>query len=273
MANDITIPAVGTGTSTPVVATEDIASSHYQLVKLAAGTAASTARLGQIDDAAFTPGTSAVMPIAAEFDDTSPDSVDEGDGGALRMSSRRELYTQIRDAAGNERGVNVSAQNAATIAGDVAHDTADAGNPVKAGAKATTGMTGATLVADGDRANLICDTDGALITRPYAPLPDAVSGNASNTDGTSTQVIAAQAAGIRTYITTAILTNTSASNIYVELKDGTTVMATIPLPANGGAIVSFPVPLKGTAATAWNYDPSAAATTTYCTLVGFKSKV
>ena len=51
MANDITIPATGTGTATPVVATEDIASSHYQVVKLAAGTAASTAKLGLIDDA------------------------------------------------------------------------------------------------------------------------------------------------------------------------------------------------------------------------------
>ena len=273
MADNVTIPATGSGTATPVVATEDIASKHYQVVKLAAGTAASTARLGQIDDAAFTPGTSAVMPIAAEFDDTGPDSVDEGDAGALRMSANRNLYATLRDAAGNERGLNVSAQNAAAVAGDTAQDAADAGNPVKVGAKATTGMTGATLVADGDRANAICDTDGAIVTRPYAPLPDAVSGNASNTDGSSTQVIAAQAANIRTYITTAILTNTSASNIYVELKDGTTVMATIPLPANGGAIVSFPVPLKGTAATAWNYDPSAAATTTYCTLVGFKSKV
>jgi hypothetical protein len=63
------------------------------------------------DDAAFTPATSKVLPIGAEADDTSPDSVDEGDIGALRMSLRRELYNQIRDAAGNERGVNVTASN------------------------------------------------------------------------------------------------------------------------------------------------------------------
>ena len=52
----------------------------------------------------------------AEFDDTTPDSVDEGDGGALRMSARRELYSQIRDAAGNERGANVNASNAVLVA-------------------------------------------------------------------------------------------------------------------------------------------------------------
>ncbi|UCD58217.1 MAG: hypothetical protein JSV16_03645, partial [Candidatus Hydrogenedentota bacterium] len=61
------------------------------------------------DDAAFTPGSTAFTPAGGTFDDTAPDSVDEGDGGAFRMSSRRELYVQIRDAAGNERGLNVDA--------------------------------------------------------------------------------------------------------------------------------------------------------------------
>lgn len=59
------------------------------------------------DDAAFTPATDKVAMVGAEFDDTTPDSVDEGDAGALRMSARRELYVQLRDAAGNERGLNV----------------------------------------------------------------------------------------------------------------------------------------------------------------------
>ena len=65
----------------------------------------------QVDDAAFTPATSRVTMTGATFDDTTPDSVDEGDGGALRMSANRNLYTQLRDAAGNERGANVNASN------------------------------------------------------------------------------------------------------------------------------------------------------------------
>lgn len=60
-----------------------------------------------VDDAAFTPATSKVTVIGGEFDDTSPDSVNEGDAGAPRISANRNLYTTIRDAAGNERGVNV----------------------------------------------------------------------------------------------------------------------------------------------------------------------
>jgi len=159
------------------------------------------------------------------------------------------------------------------IGGAVAHDGADSGNPLKIGAKAETALSGVTLVADGDRTDLYAGVDGVIITRPHCNLEDIVSGNASNTDGTSTQCIAAQASGIKTYLTSIVVTNMSATNIYVEVKDGTTVKLTIPVPATGGAVVNLPVPVGGTAATAWNFDPSAAATTVYCSMVGFKSKV
>lgn len=158
-------------------------------------------------------------------------------------------------------------------AGDVAHDAADSGNPHKIGAKATTSQSGLTLVANADRTDAYAGIDGVLLTRPHTNLESIVTGNASNTDGTSTQCIAAQAAGIKTYLTSIILTNMSATGIYVEVKDGATAKLTIPLPASGGAIFNPPVPIPGSAATAWNFDPSAAATTVYCSMVGFTSKV
>lgn len=67
------------------------------------------------DDAAFTPATSSVSMAGFEYDDTTPDQVNEGDGGAARMSARREVYTQIRDAAGNERGANVDSNGRFTV--------------------------------------------------------------------------------------------------------------------------------------------------------------
>lgn len=166
-----------------------------------------------------------------------------------------------------------AASDGASVSGDTAHDAADAGEPVKVGARATTALSGVTLVADADRTNLHAGIDGVQITRPHCNLEDIVGGNASNTDGNSTQCVAAQASGIKTYLTSIVLTNTSASNIYVEIKDGATTKLTIPVPANGGAIFNPPVPLPGTAATAWNFDPSAATTTVFCSMVGFKSKV
>lgn len=63
------------------------------------------------DDASFTPATTKIMMAGFEYDDTATDSVDEGDAGAARMSANRNIYIQIRDAAGNERGVNVNASN------------------------------------------------------------------------------------------------------------------------------------------------------------------
>jgi hypothetical protein len=63
------------------------------------------------DDAAFTPAVTKVAMVGFEFDDSSPDSVNEGDAGAARMSANRNIYTTLRDAAGNERGANVNASN------------------------------------------------------------------------------------------------------------------------------------------------------------------
>ncbi len=158
-------------------------------------------------------------------------------------------------------------------AGDIAHDAVDSGNPVKIGGKAIAGLSTATLVAAADRTQLHIGLDGAIITRPHGGLEDIVTGNATNTDGTATQCIAAQSAGIKTYLTSIVLCNTSATAITVDIKDGSTVKVSLPLPAGSGCVFNPPVPIPGTAATAWNFDGSAAATTVTCSMIGFKSKV
>lgn len=61
------------------------------------------------DDGAFSPANHGVHMAGYTFDDVAPDSVDEGDAGAARMSANRNQYVQIRDNAGNERGLNVDA--------------------------------------------------------------------------------------------------------------------------------------------------------------------
>lgn len=49
--------------------------------------------------------------MLGEFDDASPTSITENQFGNIRMSANRNQYQTIRDAAGNERGVNVTAAN------------------------------------------------------------------------------------------------------------------------------------------------------------------
>lgn len=130
------------------------------------------------DGAGFTPGTSTVMAIGARFDDTSPDSVDENDVGIPRMSANRVLYSQIRDASGSERGVNVDSSNRLTAAvtnlvtvtasGDAAHDAADTGNPVKIGTKSVTALPAA-VSANNDRADALSDLIGRLLVSHIPP--------------------------------------------------------------------------------------------------------
>jgi hypothetical protein len=73
--------------------------------------AGSGAGVSHVDDAPFTVTTDDIVPAGFMFDDASPDSVNEGDAGVGRMSANRNQYITIRDAAGNERGVNVTAAN------------------------------------------------------------------------------------------------------------------------------------------------------------------
>ena len=63
-----------------------------------------------VDDAASGgPGAMSTMLAGLVFDDGSPDSIDEGDSGYQRMSANRNAYVTVRDAAGNERGLNIDA--------------------------------------------------------------------------------------------------------------------------------------------------------------------
>lgn len=212
--------------------------------------------------------------------------VDVTNGLAVQIVPALPAGTNAIGKLASNSGVTIgaveiaAAQTLATITtvstltgGGIAHDSADSGNPIKVGAKAKATLSTNTLVAANDRTDLQSDLDAALIIRPHSALGDLTSGNASNTDGTSTSVLASGGAGIRHYITDVTIANTSATNIYVELKDNTTVKWTFPVPANGGVTHHFASPLAGTAATAWNFDPSAAATTVYCSVSGFKSLI
>lgn len=113
--------------------------------------------------------------LLAQFDDTSPTTITENQFGNLRMSANRNLYGTIRDAAGNERGVNVTAGNALvvdnsavnqSVVGNVASGATDSGNPVKIGAVYN---TSAPTPSNGQRVDLQADSQGNLKTTS-APL-------------------------------------------------------------------------------------------------------
>jgi hypothetical protein len=211
----------------------------------------------RVEDAAETAGTSLFMAGAVRRDTCASSSTASGDNSTINTDAVGALWTDPQ--------------------GNVAHDAADSGNPIKIGARVLLAPGAATACAAADRTDLIADGDGALLTRGVA-IADLLTERVSNTNGTSTaSAIFTTGAGVRNVIKTIVVHNAHAStNGYVDLLDGSggTILMTIPLPANGGAVVPLgDCPIKTTANTALYYDVSAAITTVYLTFVGYRTKV
>ncbi len=178
---------------------------------------------------------------------------------------------------GADNDVVVSTITTNTPVGNVAHDAADTGAPIKVGAKASATLSDDTMVANGDRTDNVSDLDGAQIVRTQFPLGDLLSERVTDTGGTSTAFTNFGAtASTRNYVTAISLFNSSASTGYVDFRDGTagSVLFTVAIPATGGAVISSMNPLfRTTANTALAFDVSASLTTVYISISGFKSKV
>jgi len=68
-----------------------------------------------VDDAAFTPATTTVLMAGFEADETATDSVDEGDGGAARMTlDRKQIVTVQPHTAGGWSVFNATSSDGAT---------------------------------------------------------------------------------------------------------------------------------------------------------------
>ncbi len=148
-----------------------------------------------------------------------------------------------------------SAISAVTILGDGAggalakpHDGADSGDPIKIGGRARSSEIAA--VANNDRSDLLTDLVGKLIVLPYANPENFVSGCISSamTGTTSTSLIAAPASGLRNYITQITVSNSHATvgtDIVIQDGSGGTTLYVIPAAAvYGGAVLTFPTPLR-----------------------------
>jgi hypothetical protein len=243
----------------------------------------------QTDDANFTPGTGKISMVGGTYRATR-DTLDDTDGGAIALTERRAVLACLETPAGDSvvddtndalKVVNATAANLKVEpAGNVGHGTADAGNPVKVGAKAVVALSTATMESAADRTDLTSDIDAAVLMRPQFPLGDLISERVSNTDGNSTAFTNFGAvANTRSVITaiTVLRTDAGTSMAYVDFRDGTagSVLYTVPLPPNGGAVLpAGATPYFRTSQnTALAYDVSSALTTVIISITGFKSKV
>lgn len=149
------LPAIATA-SAPTLTEGDAVSLSVDLSGILRTTAGSGGT-AMTDDAAFTPGTSSVTPAGYMFDDVAPDSVNEGDVGVGRMSANRNAYVTLRDAAGNERGLNIDASGRATV---VVSGQVTAGTAGSASADVVTIQGIASMTA--------VKVDGSAVTQPVS---------------------------------------------------------------------------------------------------------
>ena len=289
MADNVAVTA-GSGTT---LATDDVAGVHYQRVKLAIGTADDATAMGAAVDSVAGASDGGLTLLAVRDDALTTLTPIDGDYVRLRVDSTGGLWVANADiatiagaVAGTEMqcdivaalpaGANAIGKLAANsgvdigdvdvltlpgVAGDVASDAADSGNPLKVGAQART--TNPTAVADADRVNLTADDLGRLLTRRAArDLETHATKTLTSTAETS--LLAAGGAGVFHDVTKLILTNTSSTAVRVDIRDVTagTVLFGVFLAADGGgASLSFDVPLtQATADSAWTAQLSAAVT-------------
>lgn len=119
MADNVALPAA-TGFAAADEVTYSGDTTKVQLMRLVhvAGTEGSKTlyELVQVDNGAFTDGTSAVLPVAYIFDETAGTALTENDAGAARMDSKRAQVLTLEDATtrGQRAAVNSSGQVAVT---------------------------------------------------------------------------------------------------------------------------------------------------------------
>lgn len=163
------------------------------------------------------------------------------------------------------------------VVGGTAADSAASGAPLLGGCRASNAAP--TAVANGDVVYERCDLYGNKVTWAYAPRELLVSGlTAAMTGTTSTAVtgIGAPGLGLYNYITTLACGNSHATvGTFVEVQDGSggTTFFTVPAAAvYGGAVLSFPVPLKQpTANTALYVKNTTTGANVICSVAGFKA--
>lgn len=180
-----------------------------------------------------------------------------------------------QSVAGQAVGVQVAGGTvtASGVTGNVAHDSAVSGNPVRIGGRAlTANYTG---VGTGDVADFITTVVGAQVVRPFSiPELDWQYQAATPVAVTTDQVMkAAGATGIRNYLTGLQMKNTSATATEVVVKDGSTVIWRGHLSASmtSAEIIQFHTPLRGTAATALNFACITAGASVYVSAQGYQA--
>jgi hypothetical protein len=192
------------------------------------------------------------------------------DTGVAALVLRDDVLATLSEADAEYTQLRVDSLGHLWTAGQVAHDSAITGAPVRIGARAMTADI--TSVASGDQCDVLCDVKGKIVVLPYALNENSWQYAGPAITDTADDVVKASAgAGLRNFITSLTVINSHATvGTVVELKDGSTVIHRgYAAPLGGGYTVTFPMALKGTAATAVNVACVTTGSNTYVNASGY----
>jgi hypothetical protein len=116
------------------------------------------------------------------------------------------------------------------------------------------------IATDGSGTLIPADAGGLAVQ--FGHGADVVGGG-SQTGTADQSIMAAGGASVKNILCWVTLYNSSSTNTYATLKDGSTARAVFPLPAFGGAVFAFPRGIASTANTAWNIAAGTSVTTAY----------
>jgi hypothetical protein len=196
------------------------------------------------------------------------------DGSTVRMalSSGGSIAATVTSAT----AANFNAQ----IVGNVAHDAAASGNPLRVGIKARSTLSNVTAVSTHDVTDVYGDLDGVMLMRTQVPLGQLVTGRANPTTAAAATFSNLGATTLlRNYVTSLTVYNHGATAVFVNILNGSTaadVFYTIGAPTKGHSGMNFNPPLRQASTnTALGYKINAAigGSGVFISVTGFQSKL
>lgn len=157
------------------------------------------------------------------------------------------------------------------VGGATATNVAITDNPINTGFQAISSENAAVTTAR--KVQGVADLVGKQIILPYAnPENSEYGSTAAITDTTATSVIASAGGSLRHYVTDCMVTNSHATvGTFVQILDGSNVLDTGFAAALGGGFSrTYPVPRRGTAATALTCQATTTGANFKCSCGAYK---
>ena len=259
------LPA-GTNAIGKLAANSGVDIGDVDVTSVVPGTGATN--LGKAEDAAHASGDTGVMALTVRTNTAASRAGTDGDYQPLITDTNGRLHTIEPSQASILTAVQLI-DNAS-----VNHDAAVVAGVTQIGLEARSANP--TAVATGDVTRALATLLGKQVVYPYA-LPGTTWQYAGPTGGiTDTADDAIQAAGgagVRHYLTSLTVINSHATvGTEVVIKDGSTVIHRgYAAAAGGGYTLTFPTPLRGTAATALNVACITTGSATVVSASGFSA--